>query len=288
MAVVDWKRRSATATAEVDTVVSVIPREALWKMCERSPRLLMGMMREFSARMREFDRRYLYEVFQQERLALIGRFAQSIVHDLRNPLNTIALGAHLACAPDSTPAEREEAGAAIRKQVKRLTNMIGEVLEFTRPSRKPVMLERTNFREFISEVIPDLHAEAARKSVALNVRRPPDISLFIDRQRLPHVFSNLVSNAIDFTPRGGRITLRFSVTPRDVITRVEDTGAGIAPDIADRLFEPFATAGKPRGTGLGLSICKRIVEDHKGTITGASKRGRGSVFTFSIPRGKAA
>ncbi|MEQ1850634.1 MAG: cyclic nucleotide-binding domain-containing protein, partial [Chthoniobacteraceae bacterium] len=111
MAVVDWQRRSATATAEVDTVVSIIPREALWQMCERSPRLVMAMMREFSMRMREFDRRYLHEVFQQERLALVGRFAQSIVHDFRNPLNNIAFATHLACADDATREERVETEA---------------------------------------------------------------------------------------------------------------------------------------------------------------------------------
>jgi signal transduction histidine kinase len=286
MAVVDWQRRSATATAEVDTVVSIIPRDALWRMCERSPRLMVSMMREFSLRMREFDRRYLHEVFQQERLALVGRFAQSIVHDFRNPLNNIAFATHLACADDATREERIEAEATIRKQVDKLANMIGEVLEFTRPSRKPLALEKTNFREFVRAVVEDLQLEAARKSVSIDVKNPPDVELPIDRHRLPHVFTNLISNAIDFTPRGGRITLRFAVTGRDVITKVEDTGAGISPDLAGRLFKPFATHGKARGTGLGLSICKRIIEDHKGAISAQSKPGRGAVFTFSLPRKK--
>lgn len=288
MAVVDSQPRSATATAEVDTVVSIIPRETLWMVCEQSPRLLKTMMREFSLRMREFDRRYLHEVLQQERLALVGRLAQSIVHDFRNPLNTIFLAAHLACAEDATAEEKSEAGITIRKQVNKLANMIGEVLEFTRPSRKPVALEKVNFREFVMETLADLRMEAARKSVTIAARTPPDIAIPIDRQRLPHVFTNLISNAIDFTPAGGRITLRFKVTAGKVNTEVEDTGPGIAPDIADRLFEPFATYGKSHGTGLGLSICKRIVEDHKGTISAHSKPGRGAVFTFSLPRRKKA
>jgi signal transduction histidine kinase len=113
---------------------------------------------------------------------------------------------------------------------------------------------------------------------------PPEISIPLDRQRLVHVFSNLLRNAIDVMPRGGRIMLNFVLSEREVITEVEDTGPGISPEVAAHLFEPFFTHGKSHGTGLGLSICKRIVEDHKGTISASSRPGGGAVFSFSLPR----
>ena len=285
MSVIDSQVRSASATAETDTVVFVVPREKVWKTFQQSPKLLVAMMREFSLRMREFDRRYLYEVFQQERLTLVGRFAQSIVHDFRSPLSNIGFAADLACADGATSEERAEANATIRKYVDRLANMIGEVLEFTRPSRSPVTIEKTNFREFVEELIADLRLEAANKSVTIEMKTPPpEITVPVDRHRLPHVFTNIIGNAIDSMPGGGRIVLRFKATNRDVITEVEDSGPGISPDIAGRLFEPFATHGKVLGTGLGLSICKRIVEDHKGAISARTRRGHGAVFTFSLPR----
>ena len=285
MSVIDSQVRSASATAETDTVVLVVPREKVWKTFQQTPKLLVAMMREFSLRMREFDRRFLYEVFQQERLTLVGRFAQSIVHDFRSPLSNITFAADLACADGVTQEEKEEASATIHKQVERLGNMIGEVLEFTRPSKSPVTIEKTKFNEFVSDLIAELRVEAANKSVTIEMKAaPPAITIPMDRQRLPHVFRNIIRNAIDSMPQGGRIVLRFKSTPGEVITEVEDAGPGISPDIAGRLFEPFATHGKALGTGLGLSICKRIVEDHHGAISARTKRGRGAVFTFSLPR----
>jgi two-component system sensor kinase FixL len=82
---------------------------------------------------------------------------------------------------------------------------------------------------------------------------------------------------------GGKIILRVRRTPTEVVTEIEDSGPGIAPEIAGQLFEPFATHGKAHGTGLGLSICKRIIEDHKGWISAGNGVGRGAMFSFGLP-----
>lgn len=105
----------------------------------------------------------------------------------------------------------------------------------------------------------------------------------LDRRRLLHVFYNLINNAIDFMPGGGKIILRVHATGSAVTTELEDTGPGIAPEIASRLFEPFVTHGKAHGTGLGLSICKRIIEDHRGELRAKSLPERGAIFSFSLP-----
>jgi two-component system sensor histidine kinase DctS len=87
---------------------------------------------------------------------------------------------------------------------------------------------------------------------------------------------------------GGKITLRVLPKDTEVVTEIEDAGPGVAPEIAEQLFEAFATHGKAHGTGLGLSICKRIIEDHHGWISARNEPGRGAVFSFGlpIPRGK--
>jgi signal transduction histidine kinase len=236
--------------------------------------------------MREFDRRYLYEVVQHERLAIVGRFAQAIVHDFQNPLSNIGFAADLACATSATRKERVDAKATIRKQVDRLSDMIGELLEFTRSSSGSVTLAQVDYREFVERVLNDLAPEVAARSVRVVCENPPPkIPLPLDRRRLVHVFMNLINNAIAFMPEGGTVMLRFAVSDDEIATEVEDTGPGIAPAIANRLFEPFATHGKRHGTGLGLAICKRIVEDHGGKMHARIEAGHGAIFRFTLPRG---
>jgi len=97
------------------------------------------------------------------------------------------------------------------------------------------------------------------------------------------VFENLIHNATDAMTEGGKIKLRVLPKAAEVVTEIEDAGLGIAPEIADRLFEAFATYGKANGTGLGLSICKRIIDDHHGWISARNEPGRGAVFSFGLP-----
>ena len=284
MAVVDDQPRSATATAAADCTLSFIASDAMWRVFGQSPAVLISLMREFTRRMREFDRRYVQEVLQSERLGLIGRFAQSIVHDFKNPLNIIGLAGDLATAENAGREDRIEAGDLIRKQVRRLSNMISEVLEYTRGSSGAAALVAGSYGEFVRQTLADIQAEAAQRSVRIECENePPETLLRMDQTRLAHVFHNLVNNAMDFMPAGGRIIVRFHADGREVVTEIEDSGPGFAPEIAPRLFQPFATHGKARGTGLGLSICKRIIEDHQGQICARSEPNRGAIFSFTLP-----
>ena len=284
MAVLDGQPRSATAKAEGETVVSFIPREEMLRALGQSPELLASLVREFSLRMRHFDRRFMEEVLEAERLALVGRFAQSIVHDFKNPLNIVGFAADLAADEGATAEIRIEARTQINRQVARMTNMINELLEFTRGPSSAMTRELTNYREFVDEFLIQIEPEAVEKSVKIVCENlAPSLALGLNCGRLLHVFYNLVNNAIDAMSRGGTITLRFGVRDREVVTELEDTGPGLAPAVQQRLFQPFATHGKAHGTGLGLSICKRIIEDHGGHIHARSEPGRGAVFSFTLP-----
>ncbi|HKI69445.1 MAG TPA: ATP-binding protein, partial [Verrucomicrobiae bacterium] len=112
-------------------------------------------------------------------------------------------------------------------------------------------------------------------------------NLLLNPKRLARVFHNLIHNATDAMPDGGKVILRFSSNASEVVTEIEDTGSGIAPEIAGKLFEVFATHGKEHGTGLGLSICKKILADHNGRIQARNEPGRGAVFAFALPIPKA-
>ena len=127
-------------------------------------------------------------------------------------------------------------------------------------------------------------AEAELKEARIEMQNePPAILIPFNPRRLSRVFSKLVHNATDMMPNGGTISLCFHCDEKEIVTEIEDTGPGIAPEIAGQLFEVFATFGKAHGTGLGLSICKKIIEDHQGRIWARNEPGRGAVFAFALP-----
>lgn len=287
MAVLDNEPRSATATAEGQTSLYFIPRAELLGLLENSPRLAIGLVREFSRRMRDFNRQYIREVLQAERFALIGRFARSIVHDLKNPLNVIGIAAEMASLESASPAMRASALKRIRKQVDRIGHMINELLEFTRGSQNSVVLAETALGKYVQQVLEELGPEIVDRTVTIEPVLPaPDVLVLMDPQRLMHVFFNLIHNAMDAMPDGGRIFLRVKVLNDEAAIEIEDTGKGVPEEILPRLFEAFVTHGKARGTGLGLSICKKIIEDHRGKISAWNRPGGGAVFTFTLPRSR--
>ena len=285
MALLDNESRSATVTSDPDCTLYFIPREDLMKSLGRSPQLALSLVRQFSLRMREFNRQYVKEVLQAERFTLIGRFARSIVHDFKNPLGIIGFAADMTATEGATHEICSLARDRIRKQVDRLSNMINELLEFTRGSQVANVLALTDYASFVRPLIEDLRAETTAKSVTIVYdNEPPAVSLLLDPRRLTHAFFNLIHNAVDEMPNGGTITIRFIVTDKEVVTEIEDQGKGLAPEVAAKLFEPFATFGKSHGTGLGLSICKRILEDHHGWIKARNAPKQGAIFSFAIPR----
>ena len=284
MAVLDDQPRSATATAETDAQVYFIQRDDLLKILARSPGLAVSLVKEFSVRMRDFNHQYTQEALQAERLTLVGRFARSIVHDFKNPLNIIGISAEMSAMERATDEMRQAAKIRIQKQIDRLSDMINELLEFTRGSASAVVLAMTNYADFTRQLVEDLRTEIAAKSVTMELEnQPPSVSVPMNPTRLAHVFYNILSNACDAMPNGGKVTLRFKHLGGEIITEIEDSGQGIAPEIAPRLFEAFATYGKAQGTGLGLSICKKIIEDHRGRIGARTEPGHGAVIYFSLP-----
>ena len=285
MAVLDREPRSASATAATDVELYFVPREPLLDLFARSSGLSLALLQEVSRRTREFTQRYVRELLQAERMALIGRFAGSIVHDLKNPLTIISIGAELMCMDSSTQQERHAVQQRLSRQIERITGMINEILEFTRGTTPATSLVPCDYADFARRVLEDLQKDLADKSVTLQLENvPASVRARIHPQRLSRVFANLVFNAVDEMPGGGSIVVRFEISDREVITELSDSGKGIAPEIQGTLFEPFTTHGKTKGTGLGLSICQRIVEEHGGRIWAQNNPGGGAVFAFTLPR----
>lgn len=284
MAVIEHRPRSATAVAAQPTAAYYFPRGELLSLIERSPGLALSLLQVISHRLRQFNHHYLREVVQTERLAIIGRFARSIVHDLKNPLNIIGLTTEMICRVDATAELRANGRERVCRQINRIHELVSEILLFTQGAETVTVQEAVNYGEFVGALLEELREEARVKSATLVCAHPPPaVRVQMDPRRLRRVFYNLLHNATDAMPGGGEITLRFGSNAGEVITHLADHGPGIAPEMTGRLFQAFATHGKPHGTGLGLSICKKIIEDHRGQIWAGNAPEGGAVFSFALP-----
>lgn len=287
MSVIEHRPRSANASAAQASEVYFLPRGEMLSFIQRSPALAFALLQQISHRLREFNQLHLREMVQAESLSVIGKFAQGIVHDLKNPLSIISLSAEMFNMPSISPEIRAKSQLRIRKQVERVNDMVSDILIFTDNKKKNAAVRTADYRAFVLDLLGDLRSEAELKSAQIEMQNePPPVLVQFDPRRLSRVFFNLIGNATDVMLNGGKIFLRFQFQEKVVITEIEDSGPGIAPEIAEQLFQPFATHGKSHGTGLGLSICKKIVEDHGGNIAVRSEPGRGAIFTFTLPLAK--
>lgn len=285
MAVLDELPRSATASAEEAAKVYLIPRGLFWRLLGNSPEMLLMLIRSIILRFRDFNRQYLETVLQAERMAVIGRFASSIVHDLKNPLTVINLAVETACMPDATLEMRAKAQERVFAQVERITGLVNDILDYTRGSQTSQIMSRTSYALFFNGLLAEMREELKARSVEVQLENPPpDVQVPLNPKRMRRVFYNLLGNAVDAMPKGGRISFRFEVSDTKVVTEIQDTGPGIEPRHLERVFQAFFTHGKPHGTGLGLAICQRIVREHQGTLTARNQPGSGAVFTIALPR----
>jgi signal transduction histidine kinase len=210
-----------------------------------------------------------------------------VAHDLRNPLNTISMATSLLLDESNDPTRTSQL-RIIRRAGERATRLIQDLLSVTtiEAGRLSVAPRKVSVGELITESAEQLTPIAREKSITLSVNAAADLPFVkADPARVLQVFSNLVGNAIKFTPAGGAITISAIRGDGRIVCSVADTGPGIPPAQIPRLFGKFwqAKRGDSGGVGLGLAIARGIVEAHGGTITVESEVGKGSVFSFPLP-----
>lgn len=224
-------------------------------------------------------------LLRNERLATIGQMASSIIHDLRNPLATISTAAELI-RRDGLPADQRD--AMIETQLRashRMSGMLGEILEFSRGHYK---LDRRleSLAGIVEHAVGGLAPQLAELRVTLETRVPAAIRVHADAERIERVLGNLLANAVQAMPQGGRIEICAAEAGGIVRMDIVDNGPGVPKAIRDRLFEPFISHGKQGGTGLGLAIARGIIEAHGGRISLAPGEGPGAHFTIELPAGQ--
>ncbi|WP_163870646.1 PAS domain-containing sensor histidine kinase [Myxococcus eversor] len=217
-----------------------------------------------------------------------------VAHDLRSPLNVIALSA--GTLMKRSPAERASDSRplnSIQKAVIRATTLIEDLLDVARMQGGGLRVDRRpeSTETLFQEALDQHRALADARSVHLQVELAPDVPpMFVDRDRVLQLFSNLIGNALKFTPMGGIVTLCAEPWGDMVRCSVKDTGSGIPAEDLPHLFEPFWQAGSRHkdGAGLGLTIVRGITEAHGGHVWVESHPGLGTTFYFSLPAVKRA
>lgn len=222
------------------------------------------------------------KIIESEKMALLGTFAAGLAHEIRNPLNSIALQLSVIERRNA----RVEAGLGIgglietiREEVSRLDSLAGDFLQFSRADRVKQGLADLN--AVIGHVLRVLGAQSSESGVRLIYEGHPDLPpLPMDSEKMTQVMINLIRNGIEALSEGGEVRVDVALSPEDVLLSVEDTGPGL-PDDVD-VFEIFTTT-KPGGTGLGLSIARQIVASHGGSIRAVRAQGGGARFEIRLP-----
>jgi two-component system, NtrC family, sensor histidine kinase HydH len=221
------------------------------------------------------------DVKRQERQAMFGRVAAGLVHDLAHPIQNIGNSTRLLLREDSDAETRETFRRTIERELATLKVFLDDLRNVVKP--KPVERFAMDINGPVAEIVEAMRTEGERTRVTVEGRFA-DGPLIIDGDRfaIGRVFRNLITNAIQATEPGGRVTVVTSRTGDLVEVSVADTGSGIPADRLSAIFEDFVTT-KRRGLGLGLAISKRIVEQLDGTITVESEVGHGTTFTLRFP-----
>ena len=224
-------------------------------------------------------------IIQSEKMAVVGTFASGLAHEVRNPLNSIALQLSILerrvnPLPAGVAGEIKELVGVIREEVKRLDNLVGDFLQFSRSNR--VQYRPTNLDVVMDEVMRLLRPEARASAVTLRRQRigDPMPDLRVDPEKMKQVAINLVRNGIEAMPGGGAVTVESGLVDGRAVLVVRDSGPGL-PEGLD-VFQLFVTT-KAQGTGLGLSIAQQIVLEHGGEIAASSRPGEGATFSVTLP-----
>ncbi|CRL50818.1 sensor histidine kinase [Pseudomonas sp. URMO17WK12:I11] len=218
---------------------------------------------------------------RRDRLHALGEVAMGLAHEIRNPLGIIKTATQLLHRRADLPETDKRHLEYVVSEVSRINDLITDFLDFAKPSAP--MRSTQLARPLVDELIGFCAPELASHHIEVRIDdQAPTATLYADARQLKQAGLNLIVNAIDAMPEGGRLTVGIGSEQHYTVIRISDTGQGIAPDMLERIFTPFVTT-KASGTGLGLAKVFSIMESHDGRIECVSEKEAGATFTLYIP-----
>jgi len=250
--------------------------KATWK--------LQARVDDSTRELKHFEERFRHA----ERLVIIGTLASEIAHEVGTPLNIISGRLELLADRSKQDERIQNDVRIIHQQLDRITKIIRDLLEMSR--KKESHVKKVDLQHLIKGLVEFLKIPLERSKVEVKIDIPDDATYVLaDEDQLQQVFINLLINAIHAIGESGTITVRGRIHALDgrqfIEIVIQDTGTGIAPEIVDKIFDPFFSTKKDTGTGLGLSIAKDIVKRHGGEVWAESSLGTGSSFFVRLPAG---
>ena len=246
------------------------------------------------------DRREDIHYFDPEEMQRVNEirrdFVANVSHELKTPATSLRLLAEsLEETIDDDPIQARLFAAQLKKETERLSRLITDLLDLTRLESQEQVENPApvDVRGVLMTVLARMRRVARKKNITLQWKRfgrAAEYTVRGDETQLTSMFTNLVDNAVKYTPPGGRVEVTGGSEGAEIVIRVSDTGIGIPEAKLPRIFERFYRVDKARsketgGTGLGLSIARHIAENHGGRVAVESTPGEGSTFTVNLPRG---
>ena len=222
------------------------------------------------------------QLIRSEKFAALGQLAAGIAHEIRNPLTSINILIHSLTEKLPTENSQWEDLKVIEEEILRINEIVDQFLRFAKPASP--LFEKADLVPIIEETFQLVRPQIKRGKISVQKEFEPLPFVTVDKEQIKQVILNLLINAIQAMPKGGRLVLSSRVSREGdwVELTLQDSGIGIPPEDLDKLFDPFFST-KEGGIGLGLSIAHRIVDQHHGKIEVDSNPGKGTRFTISLP-----
>lgn len=304
MALIDDLPRSATVEAVTKTVLLFQKKDDFQSIIMDNSAIALSFMKSFTSLIRNSNNRYInslrekniklekayqelegaqQKLLRNERLSTLGKFSTMVLHDIKNPISVIQSTLQLIILHKQDQEKIERYVENIKYESQRLLNLASELVDY---SRGEIRLNREPFilNDFFQELKSIYKIPLERKECILSIDCDPALIIWIDRERLRRVLSNLIENALKAMKKdGGQIRIEVQQENARFFLIIHDNGEGMDRDTLDQIFVPFYSASRKGGSGLGLYIVKNIVEAHGGTIMVESQKGKGSSFILDFP-----
>jgi len=266
-----------------------------WGMSEEDLNLLLMLLTQASiafesAYLSQFQRDRMRRLYRAERLATVGQLAASVAHEIRNPMTAIRSTVQYLLHGFDVNNQKRELAQGVIAEVDRIDRIVDGLLSLTR--RTEFTPSKISPAQLIGQALLLIRTQAQEQTIEiLWEEEAQEIYVMADAAQLKQLMLNLVMNAMQAMPNGGRLRIDLNVRPQSlgspgekdwVVISIADTGCGIPPEAMDRVFDPFFTT-KPGGTGLGLSTCYAIAKQHNGDIEISSQENEGTTVNVRIP-----